>query len=47
MKKETTKLSITLEPEMLEAIKEGNYNCNKLIISLLKKYSQEQENKYK
>lgn len=40
MKKETTKLSITLEPEVFSKIKEGNYNCNKLIISLLTKYSE-------
>lgn len=40
MKKDTTKLNITLSPELITRIKEGNYNCNKLIISLLKKYSE-------
>lgn len=43
MKKETTKLSITLEPEVVSKIKEGNYNCNKLIISLLTKYSEKKK----
>lgn len=40
---ETTKLSITLEPELVEKIKEGNYNCNKLIINLLKKHSEKKK----
>jgi hypothetical protein len=43
MKKETTKLSITLEPEILTKIKDGNYNCNKLIINLLTKYSEKKK----
>ena len=43
MKKETTKLSITLEPEMVSKIKNGNYNCNKLIISLLTQYSEKKK----
>jgi hypothetical protein len=43
MKKDTTKLSITLEPEVVGKIKEGNYNCNKLIINLLKKYSEKKK----
>jgi hypothetical protein len=43
MKKDTTKLSITLEPEIVEKIKDGNFNCNKLIISLLKKFSEKKK----
>lgn len=39
MKKSTTKLNITLPPDLIAKIKEGNYNCNKLIISLLKQHS--------
>jgi len=39
MKKDTTKLNITLSTELVDKIKEGNYNRNKLIISLLQDYS--------
>jgi hypothetical protein len=38
MKKPETKLNITLSPETLQKIKDGNYNRNKLIISLLEKH---------
>ena len=36
--KNTTKISVTIDPAILEKIKEGNYNRNKLIVSLFKKY---------
>ena len=39
MKKDTTKLNITLPPELISKIKEGNYNRNQLIISLLREHS--------
>jgi len=39
MKKETTKLNITLPIELINKMEESNYNRNKLIISLLEKYS--------
>jgi hypothetical protein len=38
MKEETTKLNITLPTKILEKIKDNNYNRNKLLVSLLKKY---------
>lgn len=38
MKKDTTKLNITLPTDVLEKIKENNYNRNQLIITLLKKH---------
>ena len=38
MSKDTTKLNITLPTAIIVKIKEGNYNRNKLIISLFKKY---------
>jgi len=38
MKKSETKLNITLSPEILQKIKDGSYNRNQLIISLLEKY---------
>jgi post-segregation antitoxin (ccd killing protein) len=37
-KKETKKFTITIPPELVEKIKEGNFNCNKLVNQLLKKY---------
>ena len=37
-KTETTKLNITLPADLLVKIKEGNYNRNQLLVSLLKKY---------
>ena len=37
--KETTKLNITISSTLISKIKEGNYNRNKLLISLLEKYS--------
>lgn len=43
MSKDTTKLSITLPAEIINKIKEGNYNCNKLIINLLKKHSEKKK----
>lgn len=39
MKENTTKLNITLPSNLISKIKEGNYNRNKLLISLLEKYS--------
>jgi hypothetical protein len=36
----TTKVSVTISAPLIEKIKEGNYNRNQLIISLLKKFSQ-------
>jgi hypothetical protein len=38
MKKNTKKLNITLSNELVEKIKNNNYNRNKLIISLLSEY---------
>jgi len=43
MKEETTKINITLPTELVEKIKENNYNRNQLIISLLKKYLKEKQ----
>ena len=39
MKTNTTKLNITLPTDIITKIKEGNYNRNQLLISLLKNYS--------
>jgi hypothetical protein len=39
MKKDTTKLNITISTELINKIKDGNYNRNKLLISLLENYS--------
>ena len=39
MKKDTTKLNVTISTDLIEKIKEGNYNRNKLFISLLQDYS--------
>jgi hypothetical protein len=36
----TTKISVTISAPLIEKIKEGNYNRNQLIVSLLKKFSQ-------
>jgi hypothetical protein len=38
MKKDTIKLNITLPSDIIEKIKENNYNRNQLIINLLKKH---------
>lgn len=38
MKKPETKLNITLSPEIVQKIKDGKYNRNKLIISLLEEH---------
>lgn len=38
----TTKISITISPDIIAKIKKGNYNRNKLIISLLQKYVEKQ-----
>jgi metal-responsive CopG/Arc/MetJ family transcriptional regulator len=38
MKETTTKINVTLPNDLVEKIKENNYNRNQLIISLLKKY---------
>jgi len=35
----TTKISITISRPLIEKIKEGNYNRNQLLISLLKNFS--------
>lgn len=37
-KKETKRLNIIISPEVYKKLEEGNYNKNKLIISLLKDY---------
>jgi metal-responsive CopG/Arc/MetJ family transcriptional regulator len=44
MKEDTTKINVTLPTNLVEKIKENNYNRNKLIVSLLKKHI---ENKQK
>lgn len=44
MKKDTTKINVTLPTDIIEKIKENNYNRNQLIVSLLKKHI---ENKQK
>jgi metal-responsive CopG/Arc/MetJ family transcriptional regulator len=44
MKEDTTKINVTLPSDLVEKIKENNYNRNQLIVSLLKKYI---ENKQK
>jgi len=36
----TTKISVTISAPLIEKIKEGNYNRNQLLVSLLKKFSQ-------
>jgi post-segregation antitoxin (ccd killing protein) len=38
MKEETTKINITLPTELVEKIKDNNYNRNQLLVSLLKKH---------
>jgi len=38
MNKAETKLNITLSPEILAKIEDGNFNRNKLIISLLEQH---------
>lgn len=40
MKENKTKINVTLPNDLIEKIKEGNYNRNQLIISLLKKYTE-------
>jgi hypothetical protein len=37
MKEDTTKINVTLPNDLVEKIKENNYNRNQLIVSLLKK----------
>lgn len=44
MKEDTTKINVTLPNDIIEKIKENNYNRNQLIVSLLKKHI---ENKQK
>jgi metal-responsive CopG/Arc/MetJ family transcriptional regulator len=44
MKENTTKINVTLPSDLVEKIKENNYNRNQLIVSLLKKHI---ENKQK
>jgi hypothetical protein len=43
MKKDITKINITLPNELISKIEEGNYNRNKLIINLLEKYIKKNE----
>ena len=43
MKSETTKLSITLSPEIIKKLNDGDFNRSKLIIRLLKKHFQKKE----
>ena len=38
MKENTTKINVTLPNDLVEKIKENNYNRNQLIVSLLKKH---------
>lgn len=38
MKNDTTKINVTLPTDLLDKIKDGDYNRNKLIIKLLTKY---------
>lgn len=38
MKKETTKLSITLSSKIIKKLEEGDFNKSKLIIRLLREY---------
>lgn len=38
MKEDTTKLNVTLPNDIIDKIKENNYNRNSLIVNLLKKY---------
>lgn len=38
MKEDTTKINVTLPSNLIEKIKENNYNRNQLIVSLLKKH---------
>jgi hypothetical protein len=38
MKEDTTKINVTLPSDLVEKIKENNYNRNQLIVSLLKKH---------
>lgn len=44
MSKDTTKLNITLSTNIINKIKEGDYNRNKLIIGLLKKHIDKKKN---
>jgi hypothetical protein len=44
MKKEIKKINIALSPGHLKKLEEGNYNKNKLILSLLEKYLLKKEN---
>jgi metal-responsive CopG/Arc/MetJ family transcriptional regulator len=43
MKEDTTKINVTLPNDLVEKIKENNYNRNQLIVSLLKKYIKEKQ----
>ena len=43
MIKATTKINITLPNNLVEKIKENNYNRNQLMVSLLKKYLKEKQ----
>ena len=43
MKNETTKLSITLSPETIKNLEEGDFNKSKLIIRLLKEYIEKKQ----
>ena len=38
-------LNITVSPEIIKKLNEGNYNKNKLIVSLFRKYLQNLKNK--
>ena len=41
MSEDTTKINITLPSDIVNKIKENNYNRNKLLVSLLRKYIKE------
>lgn len=43
MKEDTTKINITLPNELVTKIKENNYNRNQLIVTLLKKYIEDEQ----
>ena len=42
-KKEMRKFTITINPELEQKLEEGNYNRNKLINELLKKFLEKKE----
>lgn len=45
-KKETKKFTITISPDLDKKIKEGNYNCNKLVNKLLEEFLEKRKKKF-